>query len=197
MGRGSSISIRDRMIVWDNVCRGIDSPGPIKRAFEDADERLISKDSIRRLIKEFEDFKRLLSEYPNLERQLKKLVIDERDEVEQLRQHQNDLCNTAQSLLDRLLQIYRYTPSSDMTLADILVGSDNPDDIDVLNAFGHPQAEYLLSHLQSEELPRLQDILSWIDLKVEDINDELLNTLSIRMSQRDFKGKCDVCKDWP
>jgi len=77
MGRGSSISIRDRLIIWDSICKGVNSPTQIKKIFDDTDEREISVDSIRRLIKEFEDFKRLLSKYPDLVEEIKDLVADE------------------------------------------------------------------------------------------------------------------------
>lgn len=74
MGRGSSISIRDRLIVWNSICKGINSPTQIKKIFDDTGERETSVDSIRRLIKEFEDFKRLLPEDPDLTEELKDLV---------------------------------------------------------------------------------------------------------------------------
>ena len=74
MGRGASISIRDRLIIWNSICKGINSATQIKKIFDDTGEREISVDSIRRLIKEFEDFKRLLPEYPDLTEELKDLV---------------------------------------------------------------------------------------------------------------------------
>ncbi len=77
MGRGSGISIRDRLIVWNSICKGINSATLIKKIFDDTDEREISVDSIRRLIKEFEDFKRLLPEYPDLTEELKDMVAGE------------------------------------------------------------------------------------------------------------------------
>jgi len=74
MGRGPGISIRDRLIVWNSKSKGINSSTQIKKLFDDLDEREISLDSIRRLIKESEDFKRLLPEYPELTEELKGLV---------------------------------------------------------------------------------------------------------------------------
>jgi len=74
MGRGASISIRDRLIIWNSICKGINSATQIKKIFDDTGEREISVDSIMRLIKEFEDFKRLLPEYPDLTEGLKDLV---------------------------------------------------------------------------------------------------------------------------
>jgi len=194
MGKGSGISIRDRMIVWDCVSKGMNSPGLIKQVFDDADERPISRDSIRRLIKEFEDFKRLLSEYSGLKHLLAGLLSDDRRRLQWIRQHQDDLCHSAHAVLRELLKIHRYMETLTLTIADIYIGSNDPEDIKALEAIDDPQARYLLAHLRSE-LPRLQNLSSWIDLRVDDIDDELLDRLSLRMSQHSFAGKCPVCEE--
>lgn len=70
MGRGFGITLRDRLIVYDCASKGITSPAAIKRVFDEADERPIGLDSIRKLIGEFEEFKRLLPEYPSIQEAL-------------------------------------------------------------------------------------------------------------------------------
>lgn len=75
MPRGANFSIRDRLIVWNAVCEGITSASAIKHVFDDTGEREISEDSISKIIKEYDEFKRLLPEYPKLIEDLKKLII--------------------------------------------------------------------------------------------------------------------------
>lgn len=70
MPRGPSISIRDRLIVWDCCAKGINSSRQIRERFDELGEREISEDLVRKLIKEYETFLQLLPEYPDLQREL-------------------------------------------------------------------------------------------------------------------------------
>ena len=74
MPRGSGISIRDRLIVWNSICKGINKASAIKKIFEDTDERDISLDSIVRIVKEYDEFKQFLPQYPQLIEDLKVLI---------------------------------------------------------------------------------------------------------------------------
>ena len=75
MSRKSAIALRDRLIIADCISKGINQPTQIKNIFEnDPAGREISVDSIRKIIREFEDFKRIIFEYPALVENLRQLL---------------------------------------------------------------------------------------------------------------------------
>ena len=55
--------------------------------------------------------------------------------------------------------------------------------------------ECLLAHVRFEKLP-LNHLNSWYDVELTDVTDELLKILLVRAANKDFKGKCEVCKSW-
>lgn len=108
------------------------------------------------------------------------------------RRHWDDLSETAREVLERLLEVSRYVPLPRPVVCEFAVDYDERDILEVLD---HPLGSYLLSHMQSE-LPRLKNLTSWADVKVQDITKELLDRLSLRIAEREFKGKCELCKNW-
>jgi hypothetical protein len=38
---------------------------------------------------------------------------------------------------------------------------------------------------------------SWINLKINDINEVFLALISLKAASREFKGKCDICRAKP
>lgn len=75
MSRKSAIALRDRLIIADCISKGINQPTQIKNIFEnDPLGREISVDSISKIIREFEDFRRIIFEYPALVENLRQLL---------------------------------------------------------------------------------------------------------------------------
>ena len=67
--------------------------------------------------------------------------------------------------------------------------------MEISGLFDEALSSQLLEHMQAEDdLPQLQNISSWWELKTSDVTDELLERLSKRAAMGQFKGVCHVCK---
>jgi len=110
---------------------------------------------------------------------------------EDISKHWDKLLGAAESLSEQLRSINRYMPKTDNMIGDIAVDYNKQEFLEFID---DPWANRLLSHMKAE-LPELQDLRGWADLKVKDITQELLNKLSLRADRREFKGKCKICED--
>ena len=115
----------------------------------------------------------------------------EQQAEEKFKRHQDDLAKTAGEVLYELRVLRRYVPLPKEVVCEFAVDYDERDFLEVLD---HSQGEYLLSHMKSE-LPALQNLKSWADIKVNNITKEILDRLSLRIERREFEGRCEVCKD--
>ena len=111
---------------------------------------------------------------------------------EELKKHKVRLASIAEELADSLKPYWPYIWLTDQTIAEVAVKNDDRTLVSVLKSL---EAVWLFTHMK-EELPILKNISSWGDLKVNDITDDLVYSLSFRAARKDFQGKCEVCKDW-
>lgn len=112
------------------------------------------------------------------------------DAIERQKRHWTRLAEKAQELLDHLKSYFPFI--EDYTIAEIAV---NNDDFECINLMTDYRTKCLLSHMKAE-LPELEELKTWDDLKISDINDRLLDTLGLRAENQQFVGICEVCKDW-
>jgi len=110
---------------------------------------------------------------------------------EKLKIHMNKLALTAEELADSLKPYWPYTWPTDQTIAEVAVENDDRALVSILKS---PEAEWLFAHMK-EELPQLENINNWKDLKVNNITEDLVHRLSLRAAQKEFLGKCEVCQD--
>lgn len=111
---------------------------------------------------------------------------------EELKKHKARLASIAEELADSLKPYWPYIWLTDQTIAENAVENDDRTLVSVLKSL---DAAWLFDHMK-EELHILKNISSWKELKVKDITDDLLHTLSLRAARQEFPGKCEVCKDW-
>lgn len=55
----------------------------------------------------------------------------------------------------------------------------------------------LVRHLKSHFRPRFSAVKRWRDLVSLNLNSDALDRLYLAEKFKMFKGKCDICKDWP
>ncbi|MCK5434586.1 MAG: hypothetical protein KAI42_04825 [Dehalococcoidales bacterium] len=111
---------------------------------------------------------------------------------EELKKHKARLASIAEELADSLKPYWPYIWLTDQTIAKVAVENDDRTLVSVLKSL---EAVWLFTHMK-EELPILKNISSWGDLKVNDITDDLVHTLSLRAARKEFPGKCEVCKHY-
>ena len=111
---------------------------------------------------------------------------------EELKKHKARLASIAEELADSLKPYWPYIWLTDQTIAEVAVENDDRTLVSVLKSL---EAAWLFTHVK-EELPILKNISTWGDLKVNDITDDLVHTLSLRAARKDFRGKCEVCKHY-
>jgi hypothetical protein len=74
MPRRAEISVRDFLIIWNLAAKGVKVAPQIERYFDEENEREIGKDSIRKWVGKYDEFKRLLPQYPELCKELARIV---------------------------------------------------------------------------------------------------------------------------
>lgn len=107
-----------------------------------------------------------------------------------IRIHWNELAEKADSLATSLRRISHLIPKSDEFLWEVAVNWDEQDFLEFLH---EPLPGYLLVHMKID-LPQLDALQRWSELRLSDIDDVLLDQLSLRAAQRKFEGKCKVCE---
>jgi len=71
-------------------------------------------------------------------------------------------------------------------------------DFEKLKFFENKMARGVLVHLaRCEDFPQLEQLDSWINLKVGDINEVFLALISLKAASRDFEGECEICRPKP
>ena len=107
--------------------------------------------------------------------------------------HRNELAEAAKRLRNNLLPYFLY--DWDISLIEAVVENEDADSDIVQQLQFDDATRYLFSHMK-EEVTQLKDIDSWEAMKIGDITLGFLDLLSLRSKQKDFYGKCTVCKDW-
>lgn len=185
MPRGAKVQVRDLLLIWDYVAKGIRSPTEIKRAFEEKDERPISIDTIRNVIGDYEEFLRLLPEYPELHK-----VLQVKGQFsQQLIEHWEELADTAKTLSINL-EIFK--PS----ILDVHYIGYAPEGINNLINIDGYLATCLLGHLKGE-FPNLFMIEKWQEMYAHEKIGEFYGTLILVAHRKTFQEtRCPVCKNW-
>lgn len=109
-----------------------------------------------------------------------------------LREHWNDLAETAGEVLAVLRELSRYMPRASPVVVEFSVAFDERDFLDGLD---NDRARQLLSHLQSR-FPELRRLTRWTGLKLSDITPGLLEYIALQIERRQFDGACPVCAGW-
>ncbi len=112
------------------------------------------------------------------------------DSMERQKRHWARLAERAQELLDYLKTYFPYT--NDYLIVEIQISNDDFEGINLVDDF---RTQCLLSHMKAE-LPEIENLKSWPELRISDISDSLLKALGLRAEKQQFEGKCEVCKDW-
>lgn len=90
--------------------------------------------------------------------------------------HKNDLSEAAQNLVNHLQSYWPYTWPTDQTIAEIAVEND---ELDLVRLLKKPPTQWLFSHMQIE-FPELQSTDKWDNLKVREITERIIYSLSLR-----------------
>ena len=106
--------------------------------------------------------------------------------------HWGDLAEASSKLVSNLRLLQRYVFLEGEHIGEIVINREDEDQIRVIDKF---MLKCLLQHMQTE-LPTLTCLDDWSLLKVGDIDDELLHSLSLRAAQRFFKGRCEAWQEW-
>ena len=114
------------------------------------------------------------------------------DPIERRKKHWNRLSERAEEFASVLRSIRQSTLNTGKTIFEAGIDDDNKEILKSLDDF---RTKCLLSHLQVE-MPQLQILTNWDDLRVKDITEQLLVTLSLKAEQAMFRGTCEVCRDW-
>jgi hypothetical protein len=109
--------------------------------------------------------------------------------IERRKRHWARLAERSQELLDKLKTFFPFT--YDYMLVDAVTDNDDFEFATLLEDF---RSYCLLSHIKAE-LPELENLKSWPELKINDIR-QLFSILGLRAENQQFIGKCEVCKDW-
>lgn len=109
-----------------------------------------------------------------------------------LEEHSKILAEVTRVLAEQLRSIKQYAPEKNEMIGALVVDYDQPDFLEFWDDF---PAKALLSHLQAE-LPELQNLDRWGNLRVSDITEGLLDMLSVKAIHKEFQGKCAICEDW-
>jgi hypothetical protein len=118
--------------------------------------------------------------------------VSEEDLEEKLRQHKNDLAECAKELVKRLKK-YSEEWEGDLKIYEILV---NEDDFGGIEFFNKKITQGLLIHLANydEYFSELQELKTWDELSIGDINENFVNLISLRAALGEFSGKCKICE---
>ena len=107
--------------------------------------------------------------------------------------HVEDLSKGSKKLV-KILESYINWPK-DYTVVNIL---SDLKDFDTITLLESKTMHNLLVHLaQSKDFPQLEQLDSWINLKIGDINEVFLALISLKAASREFKGECDICRPKP
>lgn len=107
--------------------------------------------------------------------------------------HKNDLAECAKELVKRLKQYSQDWDDKDLKIHEILVDED---DFGGIEYFSKKITNGLLRHLAEYDkyFSELKALHDWTDFSIGDINENLLNLISLRAALRDFSGKCEICE---
>jgi len=114
------------------------------------------------------------------------------DTIERKKKHRDKLSEMTGIFVKALGEIHQATLGANYSLLEMGIENDDFRLLELLNDF---HVKWMFSHMQAD-IPALENLVGWEDLKVKDITQELLRALSLRAERRDFQGKCEVCKDW-
>jgi len=120
----------------------------------------------------------------------KKLEGSYDKDPERLKRHWGRLSERAQELINNLKLFSPYLESC--TLTEFAVDNKDFDLDSLLTDF---RSDCLLAHIKAE-MPELNDLSEWGDLIIDRINNKLLRVLGHWAEQKQFLGKCEVCKNW-
>jgi hypothetical protein len=113
--------------------------------------------------------------------------------AEQKRIHQNAMSDTASKLVSNLRFAQgRYMGLPDEAIGEIVVSGEEMSQIEKFDDY---LAECLLSHVQVQ-LPRLNVLKHWGDLKIREIKGDLLDNLSAIAGGKKIEGKCKICESF-
>ena len=116
--------------------------------------------------------------------------------AESLKNHWSKLSQVAEKLQGYLRSQKSICINSDQLIIDAAQHIEGTLAMEISALFDEALLKQLLEHIQEEDdLPQLQGISSWWELKAGDITDELLNRLSIRAAESRFKGVCAACSE--
>lgn len=108
--------------------------------------------------------------------------------------HIKDLARAARILADFLKYARQSTLMGKWTLIEIATERNaKPEFMAILEDF---HTKCLLAHMKAEEpaLAQLANLRLWDELKRRDINDALIDRLSLRAERKDFIGECEGCR---
>ena len=201
MSRGPSLQIRDFLIVGNCVAKGIRSPQQILQIFDESDERTISRDSISKLIGQYDEFLRLLPDYPELITALQKKPFATAQETK----HWDDLARVAGELAKNLwvLLLADEKGTAFYTIeGDVIEGGIAEMDIYMEGMWG----ELFPSTKELNKVDRIlaPALISHLGLNITDFRDLTTNTmtrdfivnLELAARRRTFEGTCDICRGW-
>jgi len=105
--------------------------------------------------------------------------------------HLDEISTAARELAESLKANYwPYTYTSKQVIAEDAVDYDNTDLVSLLNSL---QIKWLFSHVK-DEFPQLSGLTRWDDLRVCDIDENLVDTLIKKAARREFQGDCEICE---
>jgi len=111
-------------------------------------------------------------------------------------EHPKELARVAEKLVDFLKYVRQTSSNWNWTLIEFATERNaKPEFIAILEDF---HTKCLLTHMQAEKpvLAQLASLRLWDDLKRRNINDALIDRLSLKAERKDFIGKCEICKYW-
>ena len=104
--------------------------------------------------------------------------------------HLEELANAARKLADNLKP---YLIEMSGHLDDYVIGNEKEQDFKEQLLADSP-TKWLLSHMKTE-LPQLRTLNSWLEIPTKYIDDQLLERLYLRASQKYFPGECEECEN--
>ena len=105
-------------------------------------------------------------------------------------QHWADLAETARKLVNNLRLVRRYELLNEEIISEIVLSEEEAKKLETADAF---LEQCLFDHLRSE-LPQLAHVQSWGQLRLKEVNKELLAALSAIAWGRIPRGTCAICR---
>lgn len=105
--------------------------------------------------------------------------------------HVEDLANAARRLADNLKP---YLQEVSGYLGDYVIGNEDEQEFEEQLQADSP-TKWLLSHMKTELL-QLRTLNKWLEIPTKYIDNQLLERLYLRASQKYFPGECKECENW-